>query len=93
MRADPRELDGGAVGDLAPRGLVVRDPTVRVSTLISGMGIAIMDELIAPELERGQLVRLSADSSETYGYFLRMNTARTETPTRRQFIRWLEATD
>ncbi|MDG2340181.1 MAG: LysR substrate-binding domain-containing protein [Paracoccaceae bacterium] len=50
--------------------LIIPDPNVRVQAVIDGQGVAIMDTLVTPELEAGQLVRLSEVALTSYGYFL-----------------------
>jgi len=70
--------------------LIIPDPNVRVQAVIDGQGIALNDELVAPELESGQLVRLSDIELASYGYFL----ARPRTTDRAEsvdaFIHWLQ---
>ncbi|UWQ35762.1 LysR family transcriptional regulator (plasmid) [Leisingera sp. M527] len=50
--------------------LIIPDPNVRVQAVIDGQGIALMDALIARELEEAKLFRLSDHALTDYGYFL-----------------------
>lgn len=50
--------------------LIIPDPNVRVQAVIDGQGIALMDDLVTDELERGKLHRLSEACLPDYGYFL-----------------------
>ncbi len=51
-------------------GLVIPDPNVRVQAVIDGQGVALYDDLVAPELAAGQLHRISTVELSTYGYYL-----------------------
>ncbi len=51
-------------------GLVIPDPNVRVQAVIDGQGVALYDDLVAPELTAGQLHRISTVELDTYGYHL-----------------------
>lgn len=50
--------------------LIIPDPNVRVQAVIDGQGIALMDAMIARELEEAKLFRLSDHALTDYGYFL-----------------------
>lgn len=50
--------------------LIIPDPNVRVQAVIDGQGIALMDGMIAQELDEGKLYRLSGHALHSYGYFL-----------------------
>ena len=50
--------------------LVIPDPNVRVQAVIDGQGIALNDELVAPELSAGRLFRISTVELRDYGYHL-----------------------
>lgn len=50
--------------------LIIPDPNVRVQAVIDGQGIALMDDLIAAELNEGCVVRLTETELSDYGYFL-----------------------
>ena len=69
--------------------LIVPDPNVRVQAVVNGQGIALMDELIAAELENGSLVRLSTQELSDYGYFLVTPHNAPRNRAARDFCTWL----
>ncbi len=50
--------------------LVIPDSNSRVQAVIDGQGIALWDDLIAPEIKSGQLVELTDRKLDTSGYYL-----------------------
>lgn len=71
--------------------LIVPDPNVRVQAVIDGQGIALMDDLVAPELQDGRLVRLSDAGLADYGYFLVRPDRAIKTDLAQLFSDWLQA--
>lgn len=71
--------------------LIIPDPNVRVQAVIDGQGIALMDALIARELEEAKLFRLSEQALTDYGYFLvRPRQSRLQTSVK-AFADWLQS--
>jgi len=70
--------------------LIIPDPNVRVQAVIDGQGIALNDELVARELEGGQLVRLSDIELVSYGYFLAKPRTVNLAESVDAFIHWLQ---
>ena len=50
--------------------LVIPDSNSRVQAVIDGQGIALWDDLVAPEIKSGQLVELTDRKLDTSGYYL-----------------------
>ena len=50
--------------------LVIPDSNSRVQAVIDGQGIALWDDLVAPEIKSGQLVKLTDRKLDTSGYYL-----------------------
>ena len=50
--------------------LIIPDSNSRVQAVVDGQGIALWDDLVAPELNEGTLVRLSDVRVENSGYFV-----------------------
>jgi DNA-binding transcriptional LysR family regulator len=50
--------------------LVIPDPNVRVQAVIDGQGLALNDNLVAPELEASTLIKLSDVELSDYGFHL-----------------------
>jgi len=50
--------------------LTIPDSNSRVQAVIDGQGIALWDELVAPEIKSGQLVELTDRKLNTSGYYL-----------------------
>ena len=69
--------------------LIIPDPNVRVQAIIDGQGIALNDALVARELERGKLVRLSEVELASYGYFLAKPYTHNRTKSVEAFVHWL----
>ena len=70
--------------------LIIPDPNVRVQAVIDGQGIALMDDLVARELEEGSIVRLSEVELSTYGYFLAIPPSKEKSETVEAFRNWLK---
>ena len=70
--------------------LIIPDPNVRVQAVIDGQGIALNDQLVARELEKGRLVRLSDAELSTYGYFLAMPRVQNRIRNVDAFVAWLQ---
>jgi len=71
--------------------LIIPDPNVRVQAVIDGQGIALMDDLVSDELERGKLYRLSDTELPDYGYFLVRPQRSVVTGSVRLFSDWLQS--
>ncbi len=69
--------------------LIIPDPNVRVQAVIDGQGIALNDELVNRELEKGRLVRLSETELSSFGYFLAKPHKQSRTETVDAFVHWL----
>jgi DNA-binding transcriptional LysR family regulator len=54
----------------ARRGPIVPDSNMRVQAVIDNQGLALFDELVSDELERGQLVAPSTVTLGGFGYYL-----------------------
>ena len=50
--------------------LTIPDSNSRVQAVIDGQGIALWDDLVAPEIKSGQLVELTDQKLDTSGYYL-----------------------
>ena len=50
--------------------LTIPDSNSRVQAVIDGQGIALLDDLVAPEIKSGQLVELTDRKLDTSGYYL-----------------------
>lgn len=72
--------------------LIIPDPNVRVQAVIDGQGIALMDDLVAREMEEGSIVRLSEVELSSYGYFLAIPPSKEKSETVKAFRDWLEHT-
>ncbi len=70
--------------------LIIPDPNVRVQAVMDGQGIALMDALVANEIEKGKLVRFSNAVLETYGYFLVKPLSDIMDANVEAFIQWLK---
>jgi DNA-binding transcriptional LysR family regulator len=70
--------------------LVIPDPNVRVQAVIDGQGIALNDNLVAPELDDGRLSRISDVVLADYGYFLAYPKGALGTPAIKAFREWLK---
>ncbi len=73
------------------QSLIIPDPNVRVQAVLDGQGIALNDDLVAPELTQGQLHRLSQVALETYGYWLAYAPAAAEKAEVQAFVEWIKA--
>lgn len=51
-------------------GLVIPDPNVRVQAVIDGQGIALYDDLVREEIDKGRLYLYGEVSLGDYGYYL-----------------------
>jgi DNA-binding transcriptional LysR family regulator len=54
----------------ARRGPIIPDPNMRVQAITDGQGLALFDELVSSEVERGLLVIPSPIRLRGYGYYL-----------------------
>lgn len=70
--------------------LIVPDPNVRVQAVIDGQGVALMDELVAPEMRDGRLLRLSEFELSKYGYFLVVPLGGQQNKAASRFRDWLQ---
>ena len=50
--------------------IIIPDSNSRVQAVIDGQGIALWDDLVAPEIKSGQLVELTDRKLDTLGYYL-----------------------
>ena len=71
--------------------LVIPDPNVRVQAVIDGQGLALNDDLVAPELAAGQLFRISSVELGSYGYHLAYPRGALDTPELKAFRDWIMA--
>ncbi len=71
--------------------LIIPDPNVRIEAVHAGQGIALTDALVASELDRGHLFRLSPHALEDYGYWLAYPPAAAEKPAVQAFTAWIKA--
>ena len=69
--------------------LIIPDPNVRVQAVIDGQGVALMDELVAAEVEKDLLFRLSDFELGTYGYFIAQPDHSRANPSVADFVTWL----
>ena len=69
--------------------LIIPDPNVRVQAVIDGQGVALNDELIAPEMSSKTLCKLSEIELTDYGYFLVYPNSASINPCAEFFIEWL----
>ena len=70
--------------------LTVPDSNSRVQAVVDGQGIALWDDLVAPEFGDGTLVRLSDVRVENAGYFV-VFTDRPMSQGAEAFLDWLRA--
>ena len=70
--------------------LIIPDPNVRVQAVIDGQGIALNDDLVAREIDEGQLVRLSQVELNAYGYFLARPLTDASPESVDAFVQWLQ---
>ena len=71
--------------------LIIPDPNVRVQAVIDGQGVALMDDLVASELDAAKLFRLSGVVLADYGYFIFRSDGVAESEQIRVFAEWLQA--
>ena len=71
--------------------LVIPDPNVRVQAVIDNQGVALNDALVAEELERKQLHKISSIELEDYGYFLVYPDGALSDPKLSDFRDWIIA--
>jgi len=79
----------GLKASLKTDTLIIPDPSVRVQSVLDGQGIALNDELISDEIERGKLYRLSDVELNNYGYFLAYQKESFENPAVAEFVQWI----
>lgn len=72
--------------------LIIPDPNVRVQAVLNGQGIALMDDLVSPEVRDGSLLRLSEFELSDYGYFIVEPFDAPTVPAVRDFVGWLRTT-
>ena len=70
--------------------LIIPDPNVRVQAVIDGQGVALNDALLQPEIDAGQLFRLSETALDDYGYYLAYPPEALENRNVLDFIAWLK---
>ena len=70
--------------------LTIPDSNSRVQAVVDGQGIALWDDLVAPELGDGTLVRLSDIIVENAGYLI-VFTDRPMSQGAQAFLDWLRA--
>ena len=70
--------------------LTVPDSNSRVQTVINGQGLALWDDLVAPEIEAGTLVRVSDVWVENSGYYV-VHPENTLSPGASSFLSWLRS--
>lgn len=78
-------LDHGQRADT----LTIPDPNVRVQAVIDGQGIALCDDLVAREIETGDVHRLSGHQLSDYGYFLNYDEGALDDPGVAAFVSWV----
>jgi len=79
----------GLKASLKTDTLIIPDPSVRVQSVLDGQGIALNDDLISDEIERGKLYRLSDVELNNYGYFLAYQKESFENPAVAEFVQWI----
>ncbi len=72
--------------------LIIPDPNVRVQAVMDGQGVALDDELIAPEIDNKTLFRLSEFELSDYGYFLAYESSAQSNPNVAAFLKWIKNT-
>ena len=72
--------------------LIIPDPNVRVQAVMDGQGIALMDEMVDPEIIDGRLFRLSDIELSDYGYFLANPKRAQPKGAAENFIEWIFVT-
>jgi LysR family glycine cleavage system transcriptional activator len=68
--------------------LTIPDSNSRVQAVVDGQGIALWDDLVAPEFGEGALVRLSDVSVKNAGYFV-LFTDQPMSQGAESFLKWL----
>ena len=69
------------------------DANTRLQAVISGHGIALLDELAQPELDTGQMVRISDIAIENFAYYLVPGLRKPLSPAADSFRSWLKDQD
>ncbi len=69
--------------------LTIPDPNVRVQAVIDGQGIAINDDLVRDEIEKGSLFPISSVSMSNYGYYLAYREGALENEALESFRSWI----
>ncbi len=76
---------------IRPTTLIVPDPNVRVQAVINGQGIALMDQMIAEEIDTGTLFALSDIQLTDYGYFVARPRRAEDPEAVDDFVEWLSS--
>jgi DNA-binding transcriptional LysR family regulator len=74
----------------ARRGPIIPDANMRVQAIIDGQGLALFDELVSTEVERGQLVIPSPITLAGFGYFLIVSESTANRETSSTMLAWLK---
>lgn len=74
----------------SPSSLTIPDSNSRVQAVVDGQGIALWDDLVAPEIDDGTLVRLSDVGVKDAGYRI-LFTERPMSQSAEAFLDWLRA--
>ena len=67
------------------------DANTRLQAVISGHGIALLDELAQPEIEAGQMVRISDVVLEQFAYYLVPGLKQPVSPDALNFQSWVKS--
>jgi DNA-binding transcriptional LysR family regulator len=74
----------------ARRGTIIPDPNMRVQAIIDGQGLALFDELVSSEIERGLLVIPSPIRLSGFGYYLGVSKPATSRQQISAILTWLK---
>ena len=67
------------------------DANTRLQAVISGHGIALLDELAQPEIEAGQMVRVSEIALQEFGCYMVLGLKHPLFPAASNFQNWLKS--
>ena len=69
--------------------LIIRDSNIRVQAVIDGQGLALWDDLVAPEIANGRLTFVSDIALDEHGYWLLYRQESPDRSTVKAFIDWI----
>jgi LysR family glycine cleavage system transcriptional activator len=86
-----RWLDEAGLSDRAARrGPIIPDANMRVQAIIDNQGLALFDELVRSEIDRGLLVVPNAPTLSGYGYYLVANGSGSDRGQVAAMLTWLK---